>query len=267
MLSSARRAWPSLQSSSSSAGLRQFEKYFSSTFAKSPVSYKKRHKGETLIPCAADIPAWCHGAGEQTKLDHSGTFRGGLGQQRLGGSTQEGKNQEPGSSLPPTAPTAGPQLADSRAKPHQHTGFGIQDQEQPQGLIQQIQNDTEHSREGLTEGLCTGQRCRSNAGQRVTAHPVSPRLSPAEILPLAHDDKGWRRSSSAGQTLVTHGSTGSPSPARPLRLKIQHRNTRSQTPSAPHDRLGNIETEPASSWRDSATGRDNEQKEQALGFI
>lgn len=84
MLSSARRAWPSLQSSSSSAGLRQFEKYFSSTFARSPVSYKKRHKGETLVPCAADIPAWCHGAGQQTKLDHSGTSRGGLGQQRLG---------------------------------------------------------------------------------------------------------------------------------------------------------------------------------------
>lgn len=83
MLSSVCHAWPSLQTSSSTAVLLQFEKYFSSTFVKSPVSYKKRHNGETLGPIHSLRQHHLLGKrGRRSNkcpgLDHDGTFRTSL---------------------------------------------------------------------------------------------------------------------------------------------------------------------------------------------
>lgn len=62
MISSVCRARPSLQTPSSTALLLQFEKYFSSTFVKSPVSCKKRHNSEQLVPYTALVGISCLGS-------------------------------------------------------------------------------------------------------------------------------------------------------------------------------------------------------------
>lgn len=61
MLSSICHTWLSLLTSSFTAVLLQFEKYFSSTFVKSPVSYKKKHNNEPRVPCATSVDITCIG--------------------------------------------------------------------------------------------------------------------------------------------------------------------------------------------------------------